>query len=117
MSARRPNQRVGRFDQLPADEAKALLEALDSMSAPRKIWAAPSTARGWNVAFCSDDTPEDAKDRCEVYHHDDVVRELVEALDDMADLFSADNALKRGTHLNATLCRARRALAKIAQEG
>ena len=39
MSARRPNQRVGRFDEMPADEAKALLEAMDSMSAPRKIWA------------------------------------------------------------------------------
>ena len=33
MSARRPNQRVGRFDEMPADEAKALLEAMGSMDA------------------------------------------------------------------------------------
>ena len=27
----RPNQRVGRFDQIPADEAEALLEVMDIM--------------------------------------------------------------------------------------
>ena len=31
MIPQRPNQRVGRFDQLPADEAKALLEAINAM--------------------------------------------------------------------------------------
>lgn len=31
MSAPRPHQRVGRFDEMPADEAKALMEAMDSM--------------------------------------------------------------------------------------
>lgn len=33
MSAPPPHQRVGRFDEMPADEAKALLEVMDSMDA------------------------------------------------------------------------------------
>lgn len=85
------------------------------MSAPRQIWVAPwmfETRHQNPVRRKNHESDGDYR-----YHHDDVVRELVESLDDMADLFSADNALKRGTHLNATLCRARRALAKIAQEG
>jgi len=40
------------------------------------------------------------------------VAEMREALGDMVDLFSADNILRKGTHLNATLQLARIALAK-----
>lgn len=95
------------------------------MSAPRKIWAAPSTSRGWNFAFCSDDTPEDAKDRCDLYHHDDVVRELVEALETISGRHIPDQPAAYGgdelewaqrQHTELRLI-ARAALAKIAQEG
>lgn len=83
------------------------------MSAPRKIWSAPSKGNGWNVAFCSEITPEDAKDRCEVYHHDDVVRELVEALERIADL----SVIAASDMAVIALRKHRAALAKIAQEG
>lgn len=87
------------------------------MSAPRKIWAnviVESNGVGlcgeWNHADCGH--LED-----EVYHHDDVVRELIAALEDMlivdgkiirtdADLTEAQEARRI----------ARAALAKIAQE-
>lgn len=80
MSAPRPNQRVGRFDEMPADEAKALLEAMDSMSAPRKIWAYDDGLNSPDSRTWSTTVPVGPS-----YHHDDVVRELVEALEFYAD--------------------------------
>ena len=118
MSGRRPNQRVGRFDQLPADEAKALLEAMDSMSAPRKIWAYDDGLNSPDSRSWSATVPVGPS-----YHHDDVVRELVEALeecaDDLAEWIAISDSLKRaGFNMDDTeqrLDRARAALAKIAQ--
>lgn len=122
MSGRRPNQRVGRFDQLPADEAKALLEAMDSMSAPRKIWAYDDGLNSPDSRSWSATVPVGP-----AYHHDDVVRELVEALEPfeaMAALYDPDDgdsdqqAWAYGARPTiGQLRHARAALAKIAQEG
>ena len=80
MSARRPNQRAGRFDEMPADEAKALLEALDSMSAPRKIWAYDDGLNSPDSRTWSATVPVGP-----AYHHDDVVLELVAALERVSE--------------------------------
>ena len=113
MSAPRPNQRVGRFDEMPADEAKALLEAMDSMSAPRKIWVpVPVTDEG--PCYVDKDEAEMQWGCTAVaYHHDDVVRELIRAGSNMhvfVDLYG-DEAMR------SAAAEWRAALAKIAQEG
>lgn len=86
------------------------------MSAPRRIWATHTETEGAIERGVWADTIRQAPEGT-LYHHDDVLRELAEALEDMAGLFSADGVLQRGTHMNATLELARAALAKIAQGG
>lgn len=96
------------------------------MSAPRKIWAnviVESNGLGlcgeWNHADCGH--LED-----EIYHHDDVVRELVAALEECRDELDAYSRQEYpGDHPVHERYRqrdfdanpARIALAKIAQEG
>ena len=91
------------------------------MSAPRKIWAASPAAE---CLFAARDHRMDERDH--IYHHDDVVRELVEALEECRDELDAysrqeypgdhpvhERYRKRDFDANP----ARIALAKIAQEG
>lgn len=87
------------------------------MSAPRKIWLQEPVGlpgeeeRSWCV--------EPQSDMDDLYHHDDVVRELVEAsqalLDEKDDYMRRNNL---GDPMKETVsARVRAALAKIAQEG
>ncbi|MEQ3644823.1 MAG: hypothetical protein ABNH29_16870 [Paracoccus sp. (in: a-proteobacteria)] len=96
------------------------------MSVPRKIWVDDVSAAYPNIAFV-DNGSED------VYHHDDVVRELVEALEPFARYMHTDEGRMDCDHKGAPFPdhqgvgwiylthghfrRARAALAKIAQEG
>lgn len=84
------------------------------MSAPRKIWAAPSKAHDWRVALCTADTTDLQKELCDLYHHDDVVRELREALSKIADTDVWGQSMHHA--LNTRIRIATDALAKIAQE-
>ena len=118
MNAPRPNHRVGRFDQLPADEAKALLEAMDSMSvndARDQINLAAWMERRMDAIGPYGPHILDGVQRYEarIAHHDDVVRELVRAGSNMhafVDLYG-DEAMR------SAAAEWRAALAKIAQEG
>ena len=83
------------------------------MSAPRKIWANVDlydtfSGKGicgeWN--HCDVGSADDT-----VYHHDDVVRELVEALKGLLH----HEIAHVGPHAGARVIAARAALAKIAQ--
>ena len=89
------------------------------MSAPRKIWIDDVSAAYPNIAFV-DNGSED------VYHHDDVVRELITALEECRDELDAYSRQEYpGDHPVHERYRqrdfganpARIALAKIAQEG
>ena len=77
------------------------------MSAPRKIWA-DKASMGWVEAY-----PGQQMNPCEeIYHHDDVVRELARAGSNMhafVDLYG-DEAMR------GAAAEWRAALAKIAQE-
>lgn len=94
------------------------------MSAPRKIWVpVPVTDEG--PCYVDKDEAEMQWGCTAVaYHHDDVVRELVEALkecaDDLAEWIAISDSLKRaGFNMDDTgqrLDRACAALANIAQE-
>ena len=82
------------------------------MSAPRKIWAAhPKLDRHFSARSFSDpDLP------AHTYHHDDVVRELVEALEEIAGSADDGDGWTSDGHERCTEAAAS-ALAKIAQEG
>lgn len=81
------------------------------MSAPRKIWA-DKASMGWVEAY-----PGQQMNPCEeVYHHDDVVRELVEALERVSENM-AKMATGQTSLIDSTKRTADAALAKIAQEG
>lgn len=102
------------------------------MSAPRKIWANNPIENGFFVAHSLNGGPT-----AQVYHHDDVVRELVEALEKLCDsdvprpvakAFRNDGVSSKNDRCAhdvpmyedcASCCEdfARTALAKIAQEG
>ena len=96
------------------------------MSAPRRIWAYSMDAEedthgGWDVR---QDDGYDAPQS--LYHHDDVVRELVEALEFYADrkftgyevdISDYGISMSKGEIILDEGDIARAALAKIAQEG
>lgn len=78
------------------------------MSATRKIWIRVTDGS------LMPERPSDADEHDNLYHHDDVVRELVEALTKIADT----NVWGQSMHhaLNTRIRIATDALAKIAQE-
>ena len=134
MNAPRPNHRVGRFVQLPADEAKALLEAMDSMSvndARDQINLAAWMERRLDAIGPYGPHILDGVQRYEarIAHHDDVVRELLTALAQAAVPLEGLTLAAHATGSNMGLCKGtwdeinngvahiRAALAKIAQEG
>ena len=94
------------------------------MSVPLKIWV-PMPVTDEGPCYVDKDEAEMQWGCTAVaYHHDDVVRELVEALeecaDDLAEWIAISDSLKRaGFNMDDTgqrLDRARAALAKIAQD-
>ena len=95
------------------------------MSAPRKITTARRIGSGRRDILTAETTMSMGYVDANTYHHDDVVRELVEALkecaDDLAEWIAISDSLKRaGFNMDDTgqrLDRARAALANIAQEG
>lgn len=83
------------------------------MSAPRKIWAArPSLDRHFSARSFSD--PDLS---AHLYHHDDWVRELVEALEAIWEICCEPAETDAASVKGWDEVRARAALAKIAQEG
>lgn len=79
------------------------------MSAPRKIWV------DYRRDMFSFEVDEPTSGRPTAYHHDDVVRELVEALRMIADTEPPSPTWAGDLGIRAIRAHARAALAKIAQ--
>lgn len=87
------------------------------MSAPRKIWIRVTDGS------LMPERPSDADEHDNLYHHDDAVRDLVEALEEQVAFHAMDLAMRRRflekfeiDDIEYRRDRARAALAKIAQE-
>jgi len=94
------------------------------MSAPERIWAEmqPYEFSGYSPCWVwhHPESLEDGSDGAVQYTRADLCapiqdERVKEALQDMVSLFSADNVLLKGTHLNATLELARAALRALEQ--
>ena len=86
------------------------------MSAPRKITTARRIGSGRRDILTAETTMSMGYVDANTYHHDDVVRELVEALEEIAGSADDGDGWTSDGHERCTET-ARAALAKIAQEG